>query len=236
ANSAAAKEQIKEKTEETRSTMQLLDSSSNKEEIEPSKSSSEESSSSSETFSTTKKSPDNSKKEKKTKAASQSETGGTWGTVDWTFDSTSGVLVLQDGDAGTTGQKPWAHYPSALKNIIIQCEVYLPINCYSLIYGLHNLQSIEQADNLSTSGVTNMSCLFFGCSSLTSLDTDSWDTSSVTDMSYLFFGCSSLTSLDTDSWYMSSVTEMSYLFFGCRSVTKIGRGHVRTTITTRSPM
>ena len=117
ANSAAAKEQIKEKTEETRSTMQLLDSSSNKEEIEPSKSSSEESSSSSETFSTTKKSPDNSKKEKKTKAASQSETSGTWGTVDWTFDSTSGVLVLQDGDAGTTGQKPWAHYPSALKKL-----------------------------------------------------------------------------------------------------------------------
>ena len=68
---------------------------------------------------------------------------------------------------------------------------------------------------LDTSSVTNMSYMFYGCSSLTSIP--ELDISSVTNMSYMFSGCSSLTSipeLDT-----SSVTDMSYMFYGCSSLT-----------------
>ena len=44
--------------------------------------------------------------------------------------------------------------------------------------------------------VTNMSDMFSGCSSLSSLpDISKWNTSNVTDMSCMFFGCSSLSSL-----------------------------------------
>ena len=37
-----------------------------------------------------------------------------------------------------------------------------------------------------------MSRMFYGCSSLASLDLSGWDTSNVTDMSLMFYGCSSL--------------------------------------------
>ena len=44
--------------------------------------------------------------------------------------------------------------------------------------------------------ITNMSYMFYGCSSLTSLsDISKWNTNNVTDMSYIFYGCSSLSSL-----------------------------------------
>ncbi len=41
-----------------------------------------------------------------------------------------------------------------------------------------------------------MSSMFFGCSSLTSLDLSSFNTANVTYMSIMFSGCSNLTNLD----------------------------------------
>ena len=82
-------------------------------------------------------------------------------------------------------------------------------------YG-ETLEEVEELPfGLDTSSVTNMSRMFKGCSSLTSIP--ELDTSSVTNMSMMFEGCSSLTSipeLDT-----SSVTSVSYMFDGCSSLT-----------------
>ena len=46
-----------------------------------------------------------------------------------------------------------------------------------------------------TSEITSMSGMFYGCSSLTSLDLSNFDTSAVTDMGYMFHNCTSLTNL-----------------------------------------
>ena len=44
--------------------------------------------------------------------------------------------------------------------------------------------------------VTDMSCIFCGCSSLSSLpDISKWNTNNVTDMSWMFHECSSLSSI-----------------------------------------
>ena len=70
---------------------------------------------------------------------------------------------------------------------------------------------------LNTSDVTDMSDMFFDCSSLTTIPL--LDTSNVTNMSDMFFNCSSLTTiplLDT-----SGVTIMSGMFTGCSSLTTI---------------
>ena len=50
--------------------------------------------------------------------------------------------------------------------------------------------------------ITNMSYMFYGCSSLLSLpDISRWNTNNVTDMSYMFYNCSSLSSLsDISKW------------------------------------
>ena len=81
-----------------------------------------------------------------------------------------------------------------------------------------NLKSIKKLKGLDTSNVTNMNNLFYGCSSLTSLDLSSLDTSKVTGMSYMFSGCSSLTSLDLSNWDTSKVTIMGNMFSRCSSL------------------
>jgi surface protein len=68
---------------------------------------------------------------------------------------------------------------------------------------------------LNTNEVTNMSYMFFECSSLTSLDLSSFNTSKITDMYGMFYECSSLTSLDLSSFNTSKVTDMGAMFCFC---------------------
>ena len=65
-----------------------------------------------------------------------------------------------------------------------------------------------------THKVTDMSYMFYDCSSLLSLPKVlKWDTHNVTNMSYMFHGCSSLLALpDISKWNTSNVTNMSHLF------------------------
>ena len=66
--------------------------------------------------------------------------------------------------------------------------------------------------------VTNMSYMFCGCKTLSSLpDISKWDTSKVTDMSYMFRSCNTLSSLpDISKWDTSKVTNMSDMFSYCK--------------------
>ncbi len=90
---------------------------------------------------------------------------------------------------------------------------------------------IEKLDlsNFNTSNVTNMSSMFYGCSSLTSLNLSNFNTSSVTDMSDMFSRCSSLTSLDLSSFNASNVTNMDSMFSGCSSLTSLDLSCFNTT-------
>ena len=71
--------------------------------------------------------------------------------------------------------------------------------------------------------VTNMSDMFYGCSSLSSLpDISKWNTINVTDMRFMFGECSSLLSLpDISNWNTNKVTKMSYMFYGCSSLSSL---------------
>ena len=68
--------------------------------------------------------------------------------------------------------------------------------------------------------VTNMSYMFSGCSSVSSLpDISKWSTNNVTNMSYMFDGCLSLSSLpDISKWSINNVTNMSHIFNECSSL------------------
>ena len=78
-----------------------------------------------------------------------------------------------------------------------------------------SLSSIEGISYLNTSNVTDMSGMFQGCNSLTSLDLSSWDTGNVTNMNSMFNGCDSLTSIDVSTWDTGNVTRMDYMFNNC---------------------
>ena len=62
--------------------------------------------------------------------------------------------------------------------------------------------------------VTDMSYMFYWCSSLSSLpDISKWNINNVTNMSSMFYECSSLSSLpDISKWNTNNVTNMSSMF------------------------
>ncbi|MBR7018953.1 MAG: BspA family leucine-rich repeat surface protein, partial [Prevotella sp.] len=79
--------------------------------------------------------------------------------------------------------------------------------------------SFDGLQYLNTSNVTDMSSMFSGCSSLTSLDLSGFDTGKVTDMSNMFSGCSSLVTIIVgDGWNTSSVMASSSMFEGCSNI------------------
>ena len=69
--------------------------------------------------------------------------------------------------------------------------------------------------NINTSNVTNMSSMFYNCSSLTSLDLSSFTTNNVTNMSSMFNGCTYLQSLDLSYFNTSNVETMGWMFNNC---------------------
>ena len=98
---------------------------------------------------------------------------------------------------------------------------YLLIN--SKNYDICDIFNIDKKENkkkliiklIENKNVKNISYMFSGCSSLSSLpDISNWNTNNVTNMSSMFYGCSSLSSLpDISNWNTNNVTNMSYLFY-----------------------
>lgn len=75
-------------------------------------------------------------------------------------------------------------------------------------------ESITSAE-IKVTGMTDASCLFFGCLKLISVDLSGFNTSQVTNMSCMFSGCESLKSLDVSNFDTSQVTDMSGMFSSC---------------------
>ena len=87
-------------------------------------------------------------------------------------------------------------------------------NIYSSFFIDENFQI---SFSISFFQLTNMSYMFYACSSLISLpDISKWDTSNVKDMHSLFYKCISLKSLpNISNWNTKNVTDMSYMLDGC---------------------
>ena len=85
--------------------------------------------------------------------------------------------------------------------------------------GLSALTTINNLGYLHTENVTDMSYMFVGCSSLTSLDLTAFDTKKVTNMSSMFSGCSALTTIYVGAdWSTANVTDGTSMFSGCTNL------------------
>ena len=96
-----------------------------------------------------------------------------------------------------------------------------PMTTVKWFSGCSKLASVEGLSKLDTSKATDMSGMFNGCSSLTSLDLSKFNTAKVTDMSWMFNKCSGLTKLDLSNFNTANVTRMSYMFHECSGLTKL---------------
>ena len=95
-------------------------------------------------------------------------------------------------------------------------------------YGCINLSTIKDIKNLKTENVTDMLCMFYGCSSLTTLDVSNFNTSNVMSMRSMFNGCSSLTTLDVSNFNTSNVISMRSMFNRCSSLTTLDMSNFNT--------
>ena len=96
-----------------------------------------------------------------------------------------------------------------------------PTSCHMWFVGCSDLTEIEGIENLNTEEVTNMGYMFYGCSSLTSLNVSNFDTQNVTDMSYMFSACSGLKSLNVSNFDTQNVKDMSNMFYSCEGLTSL---------------
>lgn len=123
-----------------------------------------------------------------------------------------------------TADRGWNGASETITSVIFDASFAACTSLTSTAYwfnGMKNLTSITGLNNLKTENVTGMMLMFYGCSSLTSLDLSNFNTSNVMVMSDMFFECSSLTSLDLSSFNTSNVTSMSGVFYNCSSLTNL---------------
>ena len=74
---------------------------------------------------------------------------------------------------------------------------------------------------ISYNDLTNMSYMFYNCSSLKELNLSSFNTNQVTNMSYMFDNCSSLKQLDLSSFNTNQVNDMRRMFNNCSSLIEL---------------
>ena len=91
---------------------------------------------------------------------------------------------------------------------------------FYMFYGCSSLKSIDLS-SFDSSDVNNMYGMFRDCSSLKSINFSSFNTSSVISMKNMFYGCSSLKSLDLSSFDTTNVDNLGYMFYGCSSLKSI---------------
>ena len=97
-------------------------------------------------------------------------------------------------------------------------STYTPTSLYKFFANLTKLKTITGLEYLNTEKVTNMSYMFFNCSSLTSLDVTHFNTAKVTNMRNMFSSCSALTSLDVTHFNTANVTNMCKMFSICSAL------------------
>ena len=153
-----------------------------------------------------------------------------------TYESSTQTLTFKENVGETLpGNSAWvkdkqtvADIKRKLGNVTIvhivfdkSFSTYAPTSLYKFFANLTKLKTITGLEYLNTEKVTNMSYMFFSCSSLTSLDVTHFNTAKVTNMNRLFSYCSSLTSLDVTHFNTAKVTDMNSMFDSCSSLTSL---------------
>ena len=170
------------------------------------------------------------------KAASSSKYIATYesSTQTLTFKENVGE-TLPENSAWVIDKQKVADIKNKLGNVTIvhivfdkSFSTYTPTSLYGFFMDLTILETITGLEYLNTENVTDMSLMFFNCSSLTSLDVTHFNTAKVTNMNSMFDSCSSLTSLDVSKFNTENVTNMTRMFLSCSSLTSLDVSHFNT--------
>ena len=76
--------------------------------------------------------------------------------------------------------------------------------------------------------IINMGYMFDECSSLISVDLQSFNTKNVINMQYMFYNCCSLTSVNFSPLNKENVVDIRFMFYNCSSITSINLSSFNT--------
>ena len=94
----------------------------------------------------------------------------------------------------------WLAYAENINKIVFVDNIKGIISLKDYFKGLENVATVSNIDRLDISTVTSLNNMFYGCSSITTLDLSSWNTTNVQNMSAIFYGCTSLKTLSLSGW------------------------------------
>jgi len=122
-----------------------------------------------------------------------------------------------------TGQFPNIYFSGSADAPLLRSVTQLGdvgwIDLYRAFAGCTGLTSFGGV--ASTSLVTSMALMFYGCSGMTTCDITALDTSAATTLAQMFRGCAALTTVDLSAAVTSAVTDMSLMFFQCSALSSV---------------
>ena len=152
---------------------------------------------------------------------------GTYDGISW--DLTGGVLTLgREGETQTLTNRdtryasswPWYGDRERITSVVTNGDLVLQGSLRCMFYYCSSLTSLD-VSGFDTSNVTDMYEMFYYCGRLTSLDFSGWNVPNVTDMGYMFYHCTGLTSLDLSGWNAQSVANVNCMFQYCEGLTSL---------------
>ncbi len=125
-----------------------------------------------------------------------------------------GIYTVEAGPEGVKYMRTRIEEPSSLREVV-QFGTVKWESMKEMFQHCGNMIFASGIDTPDLSKVTNMSGMFYGCTSFNQ-PLDNWDVSNVTDMSWMFYGCTSFNQ-PLDKWKVGKVIDMSKMFYGCTS-------------------
>ena len=128
------------------------------------------------------------------------------------------------GPFNNSNERGWENVASAITSVVFDdsFENYTSLTSTRYWFAFcSSLTSITGLSNLMTENVTDMGCMFEGCSGLTSLGLSALKTDNVRYMDMMFYGCSGLRSLDLSGFNTDNVIYLDNMFYNCSGLTSI---------------
>jgi len=131
----------------------------------------------------------------------------------------NGTLEVDEGFINwISNLSPWNAHRSDINQIVFTGPITAGSSLRGLFRELTELTEIEGLTYFDTSATWDMHRMFFGASSLTSIDVTSFDTSNVTDMAMMFREATRLVELDVSTFDTGNVVDMREMFRGTQIV------------------
>ncbi|MBP5508945.1 MAG: BspA family leucine-rich repeat surface protein [Prevotella sp.] len=144
-------------------------------------------------------------------------------TVDYAWEITdknigngvSAPLWIKSTPASAVGT---VSVPEKVTTVIIDhlFRFVAPAGFYSWFHGCKNLTTVRGLSNLNTSRAGYMNKMFYGCSSLETIDFTGVDMSPVINTTMMFYGCSKLRTIYADEAWTQPYS--AYMFEGCEQL------------------